>query len=287
MYNINTNRIFATLLIINTLKIMENRFSTADIYVDKNRNSVNLYADIWQENTTALLLSPRVVDKTATAIDIVTSLTSQGNKVFYLTTQRIAKSNLSKITGNTHLYVHSPEFIDAKDPTDFADIVIADIEEAIDSTDARIFVIDSLSRIAALSFGKNASANYVMKRLVALQVRHKISLLVLAHDTTRAANRTLINLADRQILIEQPESCESKFSAKPDKKTTAKDESKQSETAPTDNDEPKNILEYLDKKYAVIDEKGDYYTFGEWPGRKDFLRSHRFQEMLGKGAFRI
>ncbi|MDE5554382.1 MAG: hypothetical protein K2J10_04280, partial [Muribaculaceae bacterium] len=153
-------------------------------------------ADIWQENTTSLLLSPRESDKSSFAIDIANSLTSQGQKVFYITTQRLSKSNLSKITGNENLYVHSPEFADAKDKTDFADIVIADIEEAIESTGARIFIVDSLSRIAALSFGKNASANYVMKRLVALQVRHKISLLVLAHDATRAANRSLINLAD-------------------------------------------------------------------------------------------
>ncbi|MDE6369176.1 MAG: hypothetical protein K2K94_08050 [Muribaculaceae bacterium] len=263
---------------------MENRFSTADTYIDKNSNFCNLYADTWQENTTALLLSPREADKTSFATDIADSLTSQGQKVFYITTQRLSKSNLAKITGNTNLYVHSPEFVDAKDNTDFADIVIADIEEAIESTGARIFIVDSLSRIAALSFGKNASANYVMKRLVALQVRHKISLLILAHDATRAANRSLINLADCQIEIPNTEPIEEKQPATPT----------QHHLQETRIDDPQafnlaqrqKLIDYIDEEYMIIDDHGKMVKFKDWKGREDYLHSKIFFDLLAKTSNR-
>ncbi len=259
---------------------MENRFSTADTYIDKNSNFCNLYADIWQENTTSLLLSPRESDKTSFAIDIANSLTSQSKKVFYITTQRLSKSNLSKITGNENLYVHSPEFADAKDKTDFADIVIADIEEAIESTGARIFIVDSLSRISALSFGKNASANYVMKRLVALQVRHKISLLVLAHDATRAANRSLINLADSQIEIPNTETTEEMQPAIPP----------QHQLQEPQIDDPQaynlaqrqKLIDYIDEEFMIIDDHGKMVKFKDWKGREDYLHSQLFFDLLAK-----
>lgn len=180
---------------------MKNKFSTADSFIAQNSSSVQLYGDLWLENTTAILHAPRAAGKTERAIDIAVGLTSNGNEVFYLTTGRIDNSLLHKIAGNTRLYVHKPEFSAPDDMTDYADIVIADIEEAIAETSARIFIIDSLSRIAALSFGRNASPAYIMKRLVALQVRHKISVLVVARDTTRAAVRALVNLADAEITV--------------------------------------------------------------------------------------
>lgn len=191
---------------------MENKFSTADSYIAHNSSSVQLYGDLWLENTTALLHAPRAAGKTETAIDIAVSLTSKGNDVFYVTTGRIDNSLFQKIAGNTRLYIHKPEFSAPDDTADYADIVIADIEEAVAETPARIFIIDSLSRIAALSFGRNASPTYIMKRLVALQVRHKISLLVVARDTTRAADRALLNLADSEITVPQ-ESVENADSA--------------------------------------------------------------------------
>lgn len=262
---------------------MENRFSTADAYVIKNSQTINLYADIWQENTAALLLSPSEADKTSFAIDIANTLTSQGQKVFFITARRLSKSHLPKITGNANLYVHSPEFVDAKDKTDFADIVIADIEEAIESTGARIFIVDSLSRIAALSFGKNSSANYVMKRLVALQVRHKISLLVLAHDTTRAANRSLINLADCQIEIQATEPTKEKQPATPPQQ--------QPQETPIDDPQAYNLaqrqklIDYIDEEYMIIDDHGKMVKFKDWKGREDYLSSRIFYDLLAKTSY--
>lgn len=183
---------------------MEMKFKTAADYVINAGTTDFLFANIWEENTTALIHSPRETDKSATAVDIALSLTASGRTVFYVTTQRLSAALRSRIAGNTRLYVHTPRYLNPEDKTDFADIVIADIEEAIAATPARIFIIDSVSRIAALSFGRNASAAYVMKRLVALQVRYGISLLVLAHDSTRAADRALANLADSVIPISDP-----------------------------------------------------------------------------------
>ena len=183
---------------------MEMKFKTAADYVINAGTTDFLFANIWEENTTALIHSPRETDKSATAVDIALSLTASGRTVFYVTTQRLSSALRSRIAGNTGLYVHTPRYLNPEDKTDFADIVIADIEEAIAATPARIFIIDSVSRIAALSFGPNASAAYVMKRLVALQVRYGISLLVLAHDSTRAADRALANLADSVIPLSDP-----------------------------------------------------------------------------------
>ena len=76
------------------------------------------------------------------------------------------------------------------------------IEEIITTTSIRTFVIDSVSRIAALSFGRNASVAYVMKRLVALQVRCKLSLLVISHDSTKSTERALLTLSDSEITVE-------------------------------------------------------------------------------------
>lgn len=182
---------------------MKNKFQTADIYVTDNRTTTYLADNVWAENTTALLHAPRNAGKTSVAIDMALRLTDGGREVFYLTAGRLPLSELSKVADNKRLYIHSPEFASADDERDYADIVIADIEEAIAVTDARIFIVDSLTRIAALSFGRNSSAAYIMKRLLALQVRHKISLLVIARDCTKASSRALVNLADSEILLDE------------------------------------------------------------------------------------
>lgn len=183
---------------------MENRFKLADGYINTLSPNIDLYNNIWSANTTSLLHAPRKVDKTTLAVDIALSLTAREMTVFYLTTNRFNAAINAKIKGNCRLYVHKSEFSSPDDPADYADIVIKDIEEAITTTGAKVFIIDSLTRIAALSFGRNAAPAFIMKRLVALQVRHKISILVIAHDTTPAATRALVNLADSEIIISEP-----------------------------------------------------------------------------------
>lgn len=187
---------------------MKNKFIKAGAFLAGHSKSKDLYRNLWHENTTSLLHAPRGAGKTAMALDIAAALTAGGDEVFYLSTGRIDESLHHKIAGNTRLYIHSPQFASPDDPADYADIVIADIEEAIAVTQARIFIIDSLSRIAALSFGRNASPAYIMKRLVSLQMRYGISLLVVTRDGTRAAMRALLNLTDSEITVDQPENVE-------------------------------------------------------------------------------
>ncbi len=184
---------------------MENRFKLANAYIDNLSQKVNLYGSLWESGTTALLHAPREVDKTTLALNIAQSLTARNMTVFYLTTGRLNQSHYGKIKGNRRLYVHQPQFASPDDPADYADIVIKDIEDAIAATGARVFIIDSITRIAALSFGRNASAPYLMKRLVALQMRYNISILVIAHDTTKSATRALVNLADSEIAVSAPD----------------------------------------------------------------------------------
>lgn len=184
---------------------MENRFNLADGYIANLSPVADLYNNIWSSESTCLLHAPRHVDKSSLAVDIALSITAKGISVFYLTANRLSADLLNKMRGNGHLYVHQSEFCTPDDPTDFADIVLKDLEDAIAATGVKVFVIDSLSRIAALSFGRNASPSYLMKRIVALQVRHKISILVLAHDTTKAALRKLTDLVDSELTIPEPE----------------------------------------------------------------------------------
>lgn len=202
---------------------MENRFKLADSYLENLTPDVDLYNNIWFANTTSLLHAPREVDKSSLAIDIALGLTKRDMTVFYLTTGRLSQSIYGKIKGNNLLYVHQPEFAAPDDPKDYADIVIKDIEDAITATGASVFIIDSITRIAALSFGRNSSPAYLMKRLVALQVRHKISILVISHDTSKAATRSLVNLSDSEINISLPSDVPEKEQKKASKKPVITD----------------------------------------------------------------
>lgn len=180
---------------------MENRFKLADDYIVALPKTTDLYNKTWSSNSTCLLHAPREIDKTAVAVDIALDLTARDLDVFYLSVSRLSDDILTKMIGNRHLFVHQSDFAAPDDPTDFADIVFKDLEDAIAATGAKIFIIDSLTRIAALSFGRNASVSHLMKRIVNLQVRHKISVLVIHHDKSKAATRTLIDLADSDITL--------------------------------------------------------------------------------------
>lgn len=183
---------------------MENRFQLADAYIAKNSSVTDLYKSFWFENTTCLLHAPRERDKTAFALEIARSITDRGMTVFYLTTGRLHPQYLAGMGQNPRLYVHQSDFASPDDTTDYADIVFKDLEDAIAMTGAKIFIIDSLSRIADLSFGRNASETYLMKRIIALQARHRISILVTHHDKSKATTRTLTYMADCHVTIMEP-----------------------------------------------------------------------------------
>lgn len=181
---------------------MEKRFTSAVNFLSELKESTFLYKNIWRENTTSLLHSPRETDKTSLAVDIAVSVSATGRKVLYVDTQSSLSTHVEQLkVASDNLLVYIPSYDDPSDETDYADLVIAGIEEAVATAGIRTFVIDSVSRIAALSFGRNASPAYIMKRLVALQVRCRLSLLVLAHDSTRAVDRALLNLADSEIVV--------------------------------------------------------------------------------------
>ena len=184
---------------------MENRFKLADSFIGSLSPVADLYNNVWSENSTCLLHAPRDLDKSSLAVDIALSLTARDIPVFYLTGSRLNPALLDKMKGNGRLYIHQSEFSAPDDPEDFADIVFKDLEDAIAATGAKVFIIDSLSRIASLSFGRNATPAFLMKRFMAMQVRHKVSFLVIAHDSTKAATRALVNLADSELTMTTPE----------------------------------------------------------------------------------
>ena len=185
---------------------MVHKFLTASEFFKNAAKRVYLYKNIWKENSTALLHGPREADKTAQAIDIACDIARTGREVVYVACERRIEDHGARLVNAPQkLSICTPTFESPDDKTDYADLVISAIEEIIASTAIRTFVIDSVTRIAALSFGRNASAAYVMKRLAALQVRCKLSLLVMSHDSTKSVDRALLTLADCEIPIEVEE----------------------------------------------------------------------------------
>lgn len=184
---------------------MDHKFLSAKRFFSEIKKTVYLYKNLWKEGTTALLHAPREIDKTETALSIANEIATAGREVLYVN----AEGRLDGYGSDAdNLYVFTPEFESIDDNSDYADLVFEAIEQAVRTTSIRTFVIDSVSRIAALSFGRNASAAYVMKRLVALQVKCKLSILVVANDSTKSANTALLTLASSEITIN--DGCEEK-----------------------------------------------------------------------------
>lgn len=187
---------------------MKNKLLNAlDIIKNVTKNCF-LFKNVWKEKTTLLLHGSREVDKTPVALEIAAAVEEQGKKAIYIDTQSRLDSHIDLLARAPELLVLRPSYDSPDDNRDYADIVIAAIEEAVAETDVRIFIIDSITRIAALSFGRNSSAAYVMKRLVALQVRCGLSLVVVSHDSTKASDRALLALADNDISLSQSEPTE-------------------------------------------------------------------------------
>ncbi len=190
-------------------------FIKAKSFFARLGKSVFLFKNIWKEGTTSLLHAPRTVDKTPTALTIANDVALSGREVLYVATDSL-DSQVKAEADN--LYFFTPEFESIDDNRDYAELVFEAIEHAVRTTAIRTFVIDSVTRIAALSFGRNASAAYIMKRLVALQVKCKLSILVVADDTTRSTNSALLTLAASEITIsENFENSECSDSSKPSK----------------------------------------------------------------------
>lgn len=196
-------------------------FIKAKSFFARLSKSVFLFKNIWKEGTTMLLHAPRTVDKTPTALTIANDVALSGREVLYIATDSL-DSQVKAEADN--LYFFTPEFESIDDNRDYAELVFEAIEHAVRTTAIRTFVIDSVTRIAALSFGRNASAAYIMKRLVALQVKCKLSILVVADDTTRSTNSALLTLAASEITIsENSESSEnSENSERSDRSEAAK-----------------------------------------------------------------
>ena len=179
---------------------MKNQFSTTTDFLKTSSNAVYLYKGLWKEHTVALLQSPRDNDKTDLISEIIEDLTSS-HQVLYVNTENRADSFINRFHDNPNLMIYTPFYYDPDDPDDYADLVFSGLEEAIAATDMRTFIIDSITRIAAKSFGRNASPAFIMKRLTALQSRHNLTILVVAHSSTKSTDRALKNLADFEVPV--------------------------------------------------------------------------------------
>ena len=183
---------------------MDHKFISSTKFFSEVTKTVYLYGKVWREATTALIHGPRALDKSAGALDIALNIARGGREVLYVNAGdrlgRLAGSD----AGHENLYMFTPEFESIDDTSDYADLVFEAIEQAVRTTSIRTFVIDSVSRIAALSFGRNASVAYLMKRLVALQVKGRLSVLVVADDATKSVNNALAALAAAEIAVDEP-----------------------------------------------------------------------------------
>lgn len=184
---------------------MEHLFIASKTFFSSVSEAVSLYRNIWKEDTTALIRAPRDTDKTAVALGIAAELAASGRPVLYVNAEENLDRFAAVTAGTDNLFIFTPRYESPDDTTDYADLVFEAIEQAVAATPIRTFVIDSVSRIAALSFGRNASPAYVMKRLVAMQVRCRLSLLVVADDSTKTVNNALSALAASEIPVaDQP-----------------------------------------------------------------------------------
>ena len=195
---------------------MKNIFLSSKQLFEEIGKVVSLYKNIWRERTICLLHARRETPKTDRALDIALEVAAAGRKTLYVNVDRKINQYADRLTtASSNLLFATPNFDGPDDSCDYADIVfdLIEIERAIKEHQIDTFVIDSVSRIAALSTGRNASVKRIMKRLSIMQMRYGISILAVAHIDSKASLRSLLDFVDSQIDINPP---------KPEKKSRAK-----------------------------------------------------------------
>lgn len=180
---------------------MENQFSNPANFFKKLSETVYLFKKIWKENSIALLNAPQDDDKTEQIIEIIDHVAVDGRKVVYVNTEHRADDFIERFVDNENLVIFTPAYDSDEEQPDYAELVFSGIEKAVTEYGVRTFIIDSISRIAAKSFGKNASPAFIMKRLAALQDRYHLSLLVIAHSSTKSVDRAIKILSDSIIPV--------------------------------------------------------------------------------------
>ena len=193
---------------------MKNIFLSSKQLFEEIGKVVNLYKNLWRERTICLLHARRETSKTDRALDIAIEVAAAGRKTLYVNVDRKIGLYTDRLTtSSSNLLFATPNFDGPDDSRDYADIVFDLIERAVKEHQIETFVIDSVSRIAALSTGRNASVKRIMKRLSIMQMRYGISILAVAHIDSRASLRSLLDFVDSQIDINPP---------KPEKKSRTK-----------------------------------------------------------------
>lgn len=175
---------------------MKNQLVSNSSFINSVENTDYLIPGSWREKTTLLLSGSQDIDKTEIAIEVARAISAGGSKVAYINAADTLQNYAKRLDGIDNLSVLNPVFDPDDENKDFADSMIAALEAVIAETDIKIYIIDSLSRLAALSYGRNASVTYVMKRLVNLQMRTGCSFLVISHDSTKSVDRALVTLAN-------------------------------------------------------------------------------------------
>ena len=205
---------------------MKNIFLSSKQLFEEIGKIVNLYKNLWRERTICLLHARRETPKTDRALDIALEVAAAGRKTLYVNVDRKIGLYADRLSANSatssNLLFATPNFDGPDDSRDYADIVFELIERAVKEHQIDTFVIDSVSRIAALSTGRNASVKRIMKRLSIMQLRYGISILAVAHIDSKASLRSVLDFVDSQIDINPP---------KPEKKSRTKSKT------PTDPEE--------------------------------------------------
>ena len=202
---------------------MKNIFLSSKQLFEEIGKVVKLYKNLWRERTICLLHARRETPKTDRALDIALEVAAAGRKTLYVNVDRKINLYADRLSANSeNLLFATPNFNGPDDSRDYADIVFELIEKAVKEHQIETFVIDSVSRIAALSTGRNASVKRIMKRLSIMQLRYGISILAVAHIDSKASLRSLLDFVDSQTDINPP---------KPEKKSRTKSKT------PTDPEE--------------------------------------------------
>ena len=220
---------------------MKNIFLSSKQLFEEIGKVVNLYKNLWRERTICLLHARRETPKTDRALDIALEVAAAGRKTLYVNVDRKINQYADRLTtSSSNLLFATPNFDGPDDSRDYADIVFELIEKAVKEHQIDTFVIDSVSRIAALSTGRNASVKRIMKRLSIMQMRYGISILAVAHIDSKASLRSLLDFVDSQIDI-NPSKLEKKSRAKSKTPTDPEEKPDESIETPTSATTPQPV----------------------------------------------
>lgn len=178
-----------------------------------------LWLSLWRENEICFLFADSNIGKSLYALQMAFEI-ARSQKVIYFDYEMDAVEFLNRCTGPDGTICDIPEGFIRCEPDreiflrqNMENIIIADIEEIVKNSGAKVIIIDNLTFITANAHS-SLSVSVLMYRLKLLQRKYSLSILIIAHTSKRnlrkpvtqndlAGNKKLFNFADSCFIIAQ------------------------------------------------------------------------------------